>query len=150
MSEFPLSGSGRNPYHLSVGGVIRDGARIALIRKPDGAVGLPTETMLASESLIACARRGAREELAAEVAVLRFLGGRLGHFARPDGAIIEKTVVYVESRVVGRHPARQPEADEIDDEILWLTPGEAVALLAERGNPEAAIVRRAERAPAAG
>jgi hypothetical protein len=138
-----FSGNKDNPHHLSVGAVLWQDTHIALIRKPHGHVTLPQETFYASESMEAAVARGLSEEVGVSNAIIRrFIGSLQTTFTREDGTLIDKTTVYFEvtsDKVVP--DTRKLEADESDDQVIWMTPSAAISALQEKQNDEYKIVQ---------
>lgn len=141
-----------NPYHLSVGAVVTNQQRVALIIKPDYYVTLLRETIHLNESLAAALQRGAKEELGITIEIDRFLGGISRDsqdfgWTKPanttqDQPVVEKTTVYFLCHETGK-TAPNPEPDEVIDQVVWLAFDQAKELLAGCGNPEADILERA-------
>lgn len=127
-NAFLIRGDQVNPYHLSIAGVIIDGDKIALIKKQSGIHTLPRETVYSNESLVEGLKRGALEELGVEIEVEKFLGSTITYFSRPDGAEIEKTTLYFNCKKINEQE-RTPREDELNDEVIWVSPEEANNLL---------------------
>lgn len=144
LSDVELSGNEKNPYHFSVGAVIKRNDTFAIIKKGGTHHTLLRETAHANETLVDCLTRGAREELGIAIKTIRFLGGLITHFNRDGGADIEKTTIYFEAEATDVLAAKHQESDETNDEILWVTYKEAVKLLEEQDSPELQILKRVQ------
>ena len=139
---FQIRGNSNNPFHLSVGIVVKDSDnRVALIRKNNSYFTIPRETMYLSESVENTLKREAAEELGIEIYVDKFLGSLVTHFKRPDGTDIEKTTTYFLAKK-GVDKKRNPETDEMDDEIVWVDLKKAIQELRDCENPEYKILER--------
>lgn len=139
-----LLGDAKNPYHFSVGCVIRRGNKIAIIQKTDKHYTLLRETAYSDESPIATLQRGAREELGVEIVVKRFLGGLVTHFKREGNNMdIEKTTIYFEAEAGVDISEKRQELDELQDVVLWVPYEEAYRLFQEQNNPEIEMLLRA-------
>jgi hypothetical protein len=142
---FQLKGDSNNPFHLSVGVIVRDRTNhVALIKKKNGFFTIPRETIYSLERIEDGLKRCAIEELGIRVYIdnfFRFLGTLITHFKRPDGTDIEKTTVYFFVKK-GEDEKRSPETDEMDDEVVWLDLGSAVRKLRGCKNPEYRILER--------
>lgn len=109
---FQTRGDLSNPFHLSVGIVIKDNGKVALVRKNNGYFTIPRETIYSRESIEDALKRGAAEELGIEIYVDKFLGSLITHFKRPDGTDIEKTTIYfLAKRGLGKNKGRNPARD---------------------------------------
>ncbi len=139
--SFETRGTKENPYHLSIGAVVEDNGKYALIKKSDGYYTLPRETTYSNESIEDTLMRGMSEELSVIVKVHKFLGGLLIKFNHSDGSEIDKTTTYFLCSKVG-DSKRVPEDSEIDDEIFWVSKDELESKLNACKNPEANIVKR--------
>lgn len=139
--SFEISGTKEMPYHLSIGAVIEDEGKYALIKKPDGDYTLPRETIYSNESIEDTLLRGMSEELGIIMNVKNFLGSLNIKFNLSDGTEINKTTIYFFCIKVGNYQ-RKPENDESDDSIFWLTTEEVKKYLSECNNPELKIFER--------
>ena len=139
--SFETRGTKENPYHLSIGAIVEDSSRYALIKKSDGYYTLPRETTYSNESIEDTLVRGMSEELGVIVKVRKFLGGLLIKFNHSDGKEIDKTTTYFLCSKIG-DSKRVPEDSEVNDEISWVSKDELKKKLDSCKNPEADIVRR--------
>ncbi len=138
---FEIRGDSINPYHLSVGTVVFDNNKIALVKKFNGIYTLPRETMYSGESLEESLARGVKEELGITVEIEKFLGSQITCFDRPDGTNVEKTTIYFLASKTGDSEKEQAD-DETADEIEWFEPKNAKKLLEEQGNDESRLIER--------
>ncbi|MEA3357785.1 MAG: NUDIX domain-containing protein [Patescibacteria group bacterium] len=153
LPKHQLRGNEENPYHLSIGQVVfNNQGEIALIQKPvggpaqtKGEVTLPRETAYSDETFENCIQRGAESEIGITVAVTRFVGSQITHFRgsvwRNPDVEIEKTTLYFLTRMTGT-AEKDLTIDEVEDEVIWRTPEDAIGLLKQCDNPEAEIVAR--------
>lgn len=135
-----IRGDKNNPYHLSVGAVLIEDGKIYLIKKPDGYLTLPRETMYLEESLIKTLKRGCEEEMGVKVELERFLGTLISNFNREDGTKIEKTTLYF-SVIFESKTNREPKADEINDEVIKINLREAIEKMKFQKNEEYKILK---------
>ena len=140
---FQVRGNKNNPYHFSVGAVVIKDGNIALLKKPDDSITLPRETLYSKESIENNLARGLEEELGVIVKVKKYLGSIQEYFYRPDKTRVEKTTAYF-LVIATKNTKRNPQKDEMDDEIMWLSPSDALKLLKSSNNKEYKIVQRAK------
>jgi ADP-ribose pyrophosphatase YjhB (NUDIX family) len=138
---FQVRGDKNNPYHLSVGAVVVKNGNVALLKKPDGSITLPRETLYSKESIENSLVRGLKEELGVIVEVNKFLGGLKEYFYRPDGTKVEKTTIYFLARTI-KSSKKTPQEDELEDEVCWLNSKNAIQKLKEANNQEYKIVQK--------
>lgn len=142
-SNSELRGDSHNPYHFSVGAVIRKDDTFAIIHKQGIYYTLLRETAHVDESISECLNRGSQEELGVTVQIERFLGGLITHFTREESDMdIEKTTIYFEAHVVNETGEKKQEEDEVNDTIHWVSFDEACSLLEGDNNPEFEILKR--------
>lgn len=140
---FQIRGDLNNPFHLSVGVITKDKAnRVVLIKKKNGYFTIPRETMYSLETIEDALKRCTAEELGIEVSFInKFLGALITHFKRPNGTDIEKTTIYFFVQK-GSDKKRNPEPDEMDDEVVWVDLRKAIHKLRDCKNPESKILER--------
>lgn len=138
---FQVRGDSNNPYHLSIGTVVTDEEKIALVKKPSGIYTLPRETVYSDESIEDALNRGIEEELGVLVNIIKFLGTQITYFDRPDGTSVEKTTIYFLANKTGETSKNQAE-DELDDAIEWFESNEAIKILKEQSNMEFKLIER--------
>ncbi|MCA9382942.1 NUDIX hydrolase [Candidatus Dojkabacteria bacterium] len=136
-----IRGDKNNPYHLSVGIVVREGDSVYLVKHPIEGYKLPSETVHLSESIDEAIKRGAQEELGFIVETNRYLGCVISTFTREDETPIEKCTLFFESEVI-RNVEKDLEADEIEQQIKQYSIADALALLTEHRPNEAPILTR--------
>lgn len=130
------------PYLLSVGQVcFEETGKIALMRKDDGRVTIPSECPEEGECVDDTLKRGAEEEIGILVEKVLFVGSLIETFRWKNGNPCEKTTVYYVTKKTGTS-SRKPESYEEQDKVLWIVPAEAIRLLEDGGNPESGIVKR--------
>lgn len=135
-----IRGDKNNPYHLSVGAVLIKDEMVYLIKKPDGYLTLPRETMFLEESLTDTLKRGCKEEIGIIIEIERFLGTVISHFERPDGTDVEKTTLYF-SVIFKSQAKREPKNDEAGDEVLLMKLDEATEKMKSQSNEEYKILK---------
>jgi 8-oxo-dGTP pyrophosphatase MutT (NUDIX family) len=131
------------PYHLSIGAVVRDEqGRVACHHFDKEVAGeelyvLMRESMEAGEALLETLARGLKEEFGFTAEPVGFLGAMVSHPPFGDGAAktagetFEKTTLYFECRLVdARAYARDPEDPEFRSRIEWHAPMELIELMA--------------------
>jgi len=141
---FQVRGDKNNPYHLSVGAVAIKGKNIALLEKPDGFFTLPRETLYSKENITEGLNRGLEEELGVKVEIIKYLGGLINHFHRPDTTEVEKTTIYFLTLVKGQ-TEKIRQKDELEDKVIWASPEKAINELKKCNNKEHIIVQRAKK-----
>jgi len=127
-----LRGTGENPYHLSVGGVINRDNTIAVVKKTNGQIVLPAETIYIDESIEDCFFRGMRAELGEVVILQNYIGSLQNEFVREDGMVVAKTIIFFKG-VATESVGREPTEDEENDIVLWLELQKALEALEESG-----------------
>ena len=140
-SNFQIRGDANNPYHLSVGAVILENNQIILLKKANGNVTLPRETMYLKESIKKTLIRGAEEEIGIIVEVEKYLGSQITFFKRPDNTNVEKTTLYFLAKKL-KETTKKQELDELEDEIITLDIKNGTDLLKKQGNEEYKILER--------
>lgn len=141
--DFQLRGDVKNPYHCSVGAVVLNKqGQVLLIKKSDGILTLLRETLYSNESLTDCIKRGLKEEAGIEVIVSKFIGSLINYFDRVNGTRIEKTTLYFVARLQKDNFTKDPENDEILDQVLWISIDQAIDLLSKQDNEESMILSR--------
>lgn len=87
--------------------------------------------------------RGLAEEIGVENArIRRFIGSVQTKFHREDGTLIDKTTIYFEvTSATPKVDLRKLEPDELQDQIIWMFPNDALALLQEQQNDEHKIIQ---------
>ncbi len=136
-----IIGTKENPYHLSVGIVVKDDSKVILIHKKQKKYTVPSETISLNETLEEAVKRGAREELGLLVEIEKYLGGMIFTFKRADETEINKTTCYFLVRKVGECE-KTPMDDELLDEVHWFEIAEAISVLEKEGNVQAEILKR--------
>ncbi|MBD3281010.1 NUDIX domain-containing protein [Candidatus Dojkabacteria bacterium] len=125
-----------NPYHLSVGAVVFDGSKIAIIYKKQQLYTLPRETIYANESLESALSRGMQEELGVKVEVVKYLGSITRAFSIENKQIQKTTLYFICNKTDDSR--KSLEQDEEKDLVLWLPVEKARELLhddnADRSN----------------
>ena len=144
--SFQVRGIKENPYHLSIGAVVFDGNKYALLKKSNGYYTLPKETTYSNESIEDTFMRGMEEELGIKMEAIKFIGSLSTKFNRPDNILINKTTIYFLCKKIGDSQLN-PKVDEINDEILWLKSDNIEKYLDECSNPEVSIFRYAVMFP---
>jgi len=114
-----IRGSAQNPYHLSIGGVVLLHNTVAMIKKPNGAVILPSETIFLDESIESCFYRGMKAELGVTSVIERYLGTLSSEFLREEGTKVQKTTLFFLG-FVDEMGDRSPTVDEETDQVMWI------------------------------
>lgn len=124
-----LRGTKDHPFHFSVGAVVFNQGKVAVIHKQKTQYTLPTETVHLSESLEEALYRGIEEELGVRVEIKKFIGGLVSTFER-DGVLVQKTTIYFITEFINQSQ-KSLQHDEREDEVLWVTPEKALEMLKE-------------------
>lgn len=139
--SFETRGTNQNPYHLSMAAVIEDNGKFAIVKKSSGYFTLMRETPYSNESIEDAVTRGASEEIGVLVKVHGFIGNVLTEFSGEDGTPIDKTTLYFYCTTI-KATKRNPEQDEINDEILWVSKSELENKLRDCHNHEYKLIER--------
>jgi hypothetical protein len=142
--DFQLAGDKNNPFHVSAGMVlINETNQVALIKKNNGVINIPRETMYLQESFYQSIQRGAEEELGLRIEPVRYMGSLKTYFLREDETKVEKTTLYfLVKQVSSEQNNRLPMEDEIEDQTIWMEIGEAISILKSQNNPEFEILQK--------
>jgi ADP-ribose pyrophosphatase YjhB (NUDIX family) len=136
-----IRGDKNNPHHLSVGAVLIENSKVYLIKKPNGYLTLPRETMFLEETLIETLKRGCEEEMGIEIEIKKFLGTLVSHFKREDGTDVEKTTLYFSATFVSQ-TRRKPKSDEVNDEVIQIKLSKALEKMKSQSNKEYKIIEK--------
>lgn len=140
-ANFQIRGDSNNPYHLSVGAVILENNEVTLLKKKDGSITLPRETMYLQESVEEALVRGIEEEIGIIIQVEKYLGSQITFFNRPDNTHVEKTTIYFLVTKL-RDAVRKQEFDELEDKTFTISIQKGVELLKDQNNVEYKILER--------
>jgi len=138
---FQISGNNINPYHLSIGAIVENNNKYALVKKADGIYTLPRETMYSKEGLEDALYRGLQEELGIKVTIIKYLGSLITHFPRLDGTDIEKATIYFLTQKTGETKDNKAE-DELLDTIEWHSMKDCIKSLKKQNNSEFKLFER--------
>ncbi len=146
MSYNYFQGTLKNPYHISIGAVVKnDKGEICchyfkeLTLKGIGTLTdfylLMRETIEPNETIEACLKRGLQEEFGIEAYLDSYIGSIVSKFTGPDDqTVIEKTTLYflctLESIDITKRKQDDPESHS---EIQWIEPSKLIIKMKEQG-----------------
>lgn len=123
--------SAENPYHLSVGAVIRNADGKILCHnygdlninpfRPKNIYILMRESIEENETVEQALIRGAREEFGANVRPIRFIGSLVNSYSQ-FGAPIEKTTIYFLCDLIDIDESKRDNDEENQSLVEWKTP----------------------------
>lgn len=141
-----FQGSTENPYHISIGAVVRNSEGKVCCHYFDSItlkgetfsdfVLLMRETMEPNETIEQCLNRGLMEEFGTEASMRSYIGSIISHFpAAPGSKIeIEKTTLYFLCDFQSIDESKRSDEDlEVGSTLLWLSPEELVSRMKEQG-----------------
>ena len=140
-------GDKEQPYHLSVGAIVRnEKGEVAchyfktITHSDVGTITdlyiLMRETMEKNESIEECLARGLRKEFGMTATLKGFAESIVCHFSRADEpqTVIEKTTLYFLCDFVALDESQREEGDiEATSEIRWVQPAELIGKMKEQG-----------------
>lgn len=140
-------GTEKNPYHISIGGVIvNDEGKICChyfktIEHPNfgdfkNFYLLLRETIEPHESIEVCLARGLEEEFGIIATLQSYLGSTVTEIelVTENNAIIQKTTLYFLCKFVSIDQSKRKEDDaEATSEIVWFEPKELIEKMREQG-----------------
>jgi ADP-ribose pyrophosphatase YjhB (NUDIX family) len=157
-----FQGTPESPYHISIGGVVRnergevcchyfDKVTLANIATFEDMVLLMRESLEPGESIETCLARGLMEEFGIKAELKSYLGSIVSRFPIPKhDHLIEKTTLYFLCDFVSIDESLRKQDDvEAKSRILWLQPSELIVRMKEQGKrlnredaDESAIIER--------
>ncbi len=144
MSNNYFGHTSENPYHLSVGAVVKNSKGEVcchyfdkFLHKSFGEFEnfylLMRETPEPGETLEETLKRGLLEEFGMEATLNRYIGSIVSHFPKKE-KMIEKTTLYFLCDFISLDESKRDRNDpEASSEIRWLTPSELILKMKEQG-----------------
>ena len=144
MSSNYFEGTKQDPYHISIGAVVRDSegkicchyfshASHPAFGSFENLYLLMRETIEPNESIEQCLHRGLQEEFGMKAELISHLGSIVSHFPKGD-VVVEKTTLYFLCEYISHDRAnRKVDDPEASSVITWLTPSELILIMRDQG-----------------
>lgn len=146
MNQNYFQGTPDNPYHISVGAVVRnnegkvcchyfDSLTVKSIGTLENFYLLMRETIEPNETIEQCLSRGLMEEFGITATLNKYVGSIVSNFRVKDTDVfIEKTTLYFLCDFVSIDESRRNKDDlEAASQIQWLDPSDLISKMKEQG-----------------
>lgn len=143
-----FQGTDENPYHISVGGIVKNNeGKICchyfdtITHKSVGTIKnltiLMRETLEPNETLENCLARGLMEEFGITANIKSYIGviPSVRFESKSTGVVIEKTTLYFLCDLVSMDESKRKKGDlEAQSEIRWIDPKELYEIMKEQSS----------------